>query len=248
MIIPNKLARTLTWTALIVTLFFSSLHLSWRVFTKLDFLYSTWYELMEVDLLIEKIGPRHKYKRNFHLTTKGEHLRLFSAINFAVHSNPNHLSIISYLDKDFKPIDKMLTHAEITHLKDVSELIRKAQFAGWTCLAITLLLGSIILYRQVEPPPKFTIFKIIIFSFISTLAFLFILGPVNIFYQFHSWVFPQEHQWFFYYEESLMSLIMYAPYLFGYISALLFTTSMVITAIVLVALSHWMNRIKITCG
>jgi hypothetical protein len=42
-----------------------------------------------------------------------------------------------------------------------------------------------------------------------------LLGPTKIFYLAHEVVFPDKHQWFFYYEESLMSTMMKAPALFG---------------------------------
>ena len=37
----------------------------------------------------------------------------------------------------------------------------------------------------------------------------------------HEWVFPAEHQWFFYYQESLMTVLMKAPDLFGAIAILI---------------------------
>ena len=49
--------------------------------------------------------------------------------------------------------------------------------------------------------------------FISIIVFL--VGPTKIFYLGHELVFPDNHQWFFYYQESLMSTIMKAPALFG---------------------------------
>ena len=48
-----------------------------------------------------------------------------------------------------------------------------------------------------------------------------LIGPYEIFSQFHVWVFPEEHKWKFYYEESVMSNLMKAPDLFAYIAVLL---------------------------
>lgn len=48
-------------------------------------------------------------------------------------------------------------------------------------------------------------------------AVLLIVGPEKVFNQLHIWVFPDDHQWFFYYQDSLMSTMMFAPHLFGWI-------------------------------
>jgi hypothetical protein len=49
-------------------------------------------------------------------------------------------------------------------------------------------------------------------------------------------VFPEGHQWFFYYQDSLMSTLMKAPYLFGYIAlALLVLTLALLTALLAAA-------------
>jgi hypothetical protein len=47
-----------------------------------------------------------------------------------------------------------------------------------------------------------------------------LIGPVKAFYWLHTLVFPPGHEWFFYYEDSLMSTMMKAPDLFGYIALL----------------------------
>ena len=44
---------------------------------------------------------------------------------------------------------------------------------------------------------------------------VFLVGPTKIFYAGHELIFPDNHQWFFYYEDSLMSTMMKAPDLFG---------------------------------
>ncbi len=45
-----------------------------------------------------------------------------------------------------------------------------------------------------------------------------VIGPVKVFYALHELLFPDGHQWFFYYQESLMSTMMKAPELFGWIA------------------------------
>jgi hypothetical protein len=48
----------------------------------------------------------------------------------------------------------------------------------------------------------------------------------------HVWVFPADHQWFFYYQDSLMSTLMKAPYLFGYIAVALVALATVFLALI----------------
>lgn len=55
----------------------------------------------------------------------------------------------------------------------------------------------------------------VIAAFLAILLAVF--GFETVFYQLHIWLFPADHQWFFYYEDSLMSTMMQAPVLFAYI-------------------------------
>lgn len=59
------------------------------------------------------------------------------------------------------------------------------------------------------------------FSLIALIVFA--LGPIAVFYWFHEQVFPEGHQWFFYYQDSLMTTLMKAPDIFAFIAALLVT-------------------------
>jgi len=45
-----------------------------------------------------------------------------------------------------------------------------------------------------------------------------VIGPVKVFYAAHNAVFPPGHEWFFYYQDSLMTTLMKAPDLFGFIA------------------------------
>ena len=68
---------------------------------------------------------------------------------------------------------------------------------------------------------------------------LVLVGPVEVFYALHEWVFPANHQWFFYYEDSLMSTLMKAPDLFGAIALLLSG----LAAVIFVALNFLVSRL-----
>ena len=61
-------------------------------------------------------------------------------------------------------------------------------------------------------------------QFVSSALVLIVLTAVlmlfvqKLFNQLHVWAFPDDHQWFFYYEDSLMSTMMKAPVIFAYIA------------------------------
>src|SRR5690606_5060552 len=63
---------------------------------------------------------------------------------------------------------------------------------------------------------------------------IFITGPTKVFYWLHEQIFPDEHEWFFYYQDSLMTTLMKAPDLFGFIAVIL-----VILMMVLWSLTIW---------
>ena len=67
---------------------------------------------------------------------------------------------------------------------------------------------------------------------------LLIAGPTAVFYQLHIWIFPDDHQWFFYYQESLMSTMMKAPDLFGGIGATIGGLGIVIFGLYLLLVSR----------
>jgi len=57
-------------------------------------------------------------------------------------------------------------------------------------------------------------------------------GFTDVFYYLHTLVFPDNHQWFFYYQESLMSSLMKAPDLFAGIAISLSVTAAIIYRII----------------
>jgi hypothetical protein len=62
------------------------------------------------------------------------------------------------------------------------------------------------------------------------------LGAKKVFYQLHVWIFPEGHQWFFYYQESLMSTLMKAPDLFAGIGIAIFLGAILLFVLMLLAL------------
>ncbi len=82
--------------------------------------------------------------------------------------------------------------------------------------------------------------KKLLISVLSLIALALVLmlafGTKKLFYWLHAVVFPDDHQWFFYYEESLMSMLMKAPDLFVPISIQLLVLGMSMWLLLLVLL------------
>ena len=66
-----------------------------------------------------------------------------------------------------------------------------------------------------------------------------VIGAKDVFYALHEWVFPSDHQWFFFYQDSLMSTMMKAPDFFGYVAAALVSLALIILCLILSAASRY---------
>jgi hypothetical protein len=183
---------------------------------------------MSIDQHINKYGPQNRYKDDFELTDKPEQTRLFSEIVNAIHNNGTGLDSITYHTPKGEPISLLLRPAEVIHLKDVAHLINYFYLVSIITLIITCFLITGFKYKNITLPSlKQQALGILIFSAISFTSIL-IIGPVKVFYALHVWIFPDNHQWFFYYQESLMTVLMKAPDLFGAISGLIAALGIII--------------------
>jgi hypothetical protein len=105
--------------------------------------------------------------------------------------------------------------------------------AGWISLIVVVALLLVVRRRRIALP---TPLRLSAFSAagVALLSLgILIAGPVEVFYGIHRWVFPTGHQWFFFYEESLMSTLMKAPDLFGYIAIILLLLTLTIFWLIL---------------
>ena len=119
-------------------------------------------------------------------------------------------------------------NAEIIHLQDVSNLIHQFYLAGIAGFFIWITFLAIA-YRQKLGFPSL---RKIVLGFCGGIfiisAIVLSLGATKVFYWLHTKVFPEGHQWFFYYEDSLMTTLMKAPDIFAFIAALLLVLLMII--------------------
>lgn len=211
---PKKISFTLCYA---VSGLVTALILSWIILAQCDFFYGFWHDHVGIAEGIEEYGPQNRYRQGFADTSRDERVRLFAAINRAVHHDGEGLADIRYKSASMAQPQTLLRVPEMVHLKDVAELLNKLKWAG---LLVTLVwLGCCVrlLYGR-RPLPKLKHQLLGIGSiFLITGALVALVGPVSVFNQFHIWIFPAGHAWFFYYQDSLMSTMMLAPRLFGWI-------------------------------
>lgn len=193
---------------------------SWHLLAQCHFAYPLGYRLLDLDKNIAEFAPLNRYKDGFELTTPEDHWRLFGEITDAVQASGKGLRAISYRLKNGEATP-LMHEAEITHLQDVANLIDKFYLAG--SISLLVWIGLIVfVYRQKLPPPP--IKKILLgflVGFIVITITLVAIGPTTVFYWFHEQIFPDGHQWFFYYQDSLMTTLMKAPDIFAFIALLL---------------------------
>ncbi len=199
--------------------------LSWCVLSQANFLYPIWHDVGGIGKGIDKYGPKNKFKPGFGDTTKAERSQLFSEINTAVHNDGDGLESIEYETTSSKGRQTLLRQDEILHLQDVANLIGVLTLSSIVNVLIWLFFATyFICVLKALPSIRSQITGLAVVIVLCSLA-LFAAGPVKVFNQFHIWIFPEEHKWFFYYQESLMSTLMLAPKLFGWIAAALVSLS-----------------------
>lgn len=217
---------------------FVALALSWLVLAAFNFSYGFWHDYGGIGDAIDRYGAQNKFRSGFELTTKQQRGELFAGIVKSIHFAPEQLSRLNY-QVDGHPNQTLLTEPEVVHLQDVANLVR---FGAWVAAgALLLWVASIALYliRQ-QPLPSFKAqFAGIAAGLLVVGVGLWLIGPVEVFYTLHTWVFPEGHAWFFYYQESLMSTMMYAPVLFGWIAL----EWVVLALLVFVALQYGTARL-----
>ena len=237
------LFRALPWALLMTLSLVTTLFVSWRVLIAVDYLYPIWYEAIDIDETIARYGPQNRQgKLLFETTTKDERVHLFAALVDAVHDQGRGLEDLVYHDSSGRPIATLLTAPEIVHLQDVARLFGWLRMFGWVALgALIVLLGWLRSRQQALPS-----LRKLLLGTVSGIAIVgavtVVLGPIKVFYQLHEWIFPSGHQWFFFYEDSLMSMMMKAPELFGPIVLTWALLSLLLITALLIAARHLMRR------
>ena len=208
----------LLWPVFVISHLLLSFLLAWHLLAQVSFGYGLAYTFLDIQQHIETYGPDNRYKQGFGQTSPEEHKALFAAITESVQNSGQGLRDIKYERPDGSP-SRLLREPEVVHLEDVALLVDAFYWAGAGAGALGALVGWIAYRQRLRPPRPSRVLTALALVPAGCGAILALLGPVEVFYGLHDLVFPPEHEWFFYYEDSLMSTMMIAPYLFGVIGA-----------------------------
>lgn len=226
------------WPLFLTLTFLAALFLAWQALVKVNFLYPAWYEVLHIDQVIATYGPQNRYRTGFETTTKTERIRLFAALVKAVHQQGQGLETLAYHEPGGHPIAPLLTTPEIIHLQDVSNLIDKLSLIGQIAiLGLLLLIGLLLLQPYSKLPIKKLLLGTIVGLMVGT-GIILLMGPVNVFYGLHELLFPKDHSWFFYYQDSLMTTLMKAPVIFGYIAVSLGILTLLILICIIISIQY----------
>nr|WP_091989789.1 DUF1461 domain-containing protein [Pseudoalteromonas denitrificans] len=222
--------------------------IAWILMLKLNFLYPSFYSLLEIDKTINQFSPQNHYKKGFEFTSHEQRLLIFSEIVKSVHDDGIGLAQIhySYINNKNKEQNTLFLHqAEVIHLQDVALLINLLMKLAIGFIVIWLLFIFGFIYQK-KPLPDFKSQLILISTFLlSCVLVVLALGAKNVFYWLHTVIFPADNQWFFYYQDSLMTTLMKAPDLFAPISIVLLILAMVVFILIqwlTLKLSYFIHR------
>lgn len=209
---PWRWLRGWLWGLALVS---ASLFLAWRALAAVDFAYPLLYDVTGIEQTIQRYGPVNRIRPGFQTTSRAERERLFAGIARAIRDDGRGLEALSYHAPDGRDLGPLLTAPEMVHLRDVSRLVHFFERVG---LGATALFAALLVVglRNDDRGPSARRLGYGAVAFIAGLGgLLLVLGPTRVFYALHVMIFPAGHKWFFYYEESLMSMMMHAPVLFG---------------------------------
>lgn len=237
---PFNLIYTVTYTVSSTIVAFS---VAWLMLYHTNFFYSVWHDVAGIGQKIEIYAPQNEHIKGFEFTTKHEREKLFHEICMAIHlqsfkeifttnahaKNSTQKAALENIHftintSNHNTSKALLHEREITHLLDVANAI-KALYC--MILLNTFIWLACLVYqrtsRKALPNIKRQLYYLLLTVVVLVISIL-LIGPTRIFYWLHQVVFPNNHQWYFFYQDSLMSTMMAAPTLFAYIAlAWLFT-------------------------
>ncbi|MFQ5644096.1 MAG: DUF1461 domain-containing protein [Thiogranum sp.] len=213
--------RALPNAILITSALFVSLLLAWYTLSACNFFYPVLHDVVGIDATIAEYAPRNSYRKSFDRTTRKQRAELFREIVRGINNHGEGLDTIRYFDAQGQPLGLLLRKPEIVHLGDVARLLDRLQRAA--LLSGVLLIVMITFYRRrnINIPPAGRVLAAVVLTLLFIAIVVAASGAEKLFYQWHTLVFPAGHQWFFYYEESLMTMLMKAPDLFAWLAVLL---------------------------
>nr|WP_324259432.1 DUF1461 domain-containing protein [Cellvibrio fontiphilus] len=212
--------QTIFWPVFFTCQLISLALLSWHLLAQFHFAYPLGYRLLGLDQHIAEFAPQNRFKDDFEFTASEEHWRLFGEISDAVQNSGKGLQAISYQQQNGRNTP-LMHEAEVIHLQDVANLIDRFYLLGLIGLTVWLGMIGLARWKTYLPPTTKKVMLGFLSSALAIAAVVMLLGPTAVFYWLHVQVFPEGHQWFFYYEDSLMTTLMKAPDIFAFIALLL---------------------------
>lgn len=224
------MGRVAVWTVVVASGMWVSLFLAWQVLSSVNFAYGLIYDWADVDATIAQFGPQNRYKRGLESTTRAERERIFAAIVTSINRDGDGLEAIRYYAQDGRDLGAFLRQPEVVHLRDVANLIATLRSYSYVAIGAFLFGVGFAWWRRWPRPSAQRMLIGILGSAALLSAMVLAYGPTELFYRWHTLVFPDNHQWFFYYQDSLMTTLMRAPVIFGYIAVLLLACGLVLFA------------------
>lgn len=230
----GRLGGWFTWALITGCGVWVSIFLAWQLLSSVNFAYGLIYDWADIDATITQYGPQNRYKRGLETTSREERERIFADIVTAINDDGRGLAQIRYRGRDGRDLGEFLRPPEVLHLQDVANLLATLRWWSYGALAgLGVGLGLAMWQRWRRPSAARTLLGVVVTALALGLGAV-MYGPTELFYQWHNLVFPEGHEWFFYYQDSLMTTLMRAPVIFGYIAVLL-----VVCALVGFALLWW---------
>lgn len=226
-------SRGLLWLLFSLGLIAGSLLATWHIWAAADFGYRYWHDIIGIDANIAHFGPKNRYRQGFETTTLDERARLFGGIVDAIHGDTDKLKRLRYHAPDGRVLGRLLRLPEIQHLKDVAWLLGWFQLVATAGGLAALAIAALAIMRSWPLPRLRTFATGATIAAAGVALTLAAFGPIEVFYALHVWLFPPDHQWFFYYRDSLMSTMMRAPMLFGAIAAEWAVSALLLFAVLL---------------
>jgi hypothetical protein len=243
MILVKKWGLHIQLFIFLCSTFFIALVISWIVLVMVNFTYPLLYDYAGIGENIVVFAPKNTTKPHFDQSLRAEHIALFIDMVKAITHQGEGLAALTYHTQTGQAIP-LLTVAELIHLQDVANLYDKMTWLAWA--ALLLWVGSVAIHYQYRV--NIMSMSLLPYVFVPPIIVIVVLtiGAEKIFYKLHTLVFPSDHQWLFYYEESLMSMMMKAPDLFAYIAVMLALLALFFSVGILWFYRHFLVRREVT--
>ncbi len=220
-----------------------ALALGWLLLSAVNFSYPVWHDHASIAWAIEEYGGQNRYKKGFDETTREQRIELFAGIVRAINKGGEGLAELEYKVPGY-PSQTLLRPPEVVHLQDVANLITQGRYVA--VIALLLWVGIwFYLFRRSKPAPSLGLQMVTISGFVGIVTLVVVLiGAKAVFYKLHEWIFPDDHEWFFYYQDSLMSTMMYAPNLFAWIAIEWLLLSMILLALLQLGMGKLISHLQ----